>query len=173
MGYFAPPNNGKKFACGAQPKPLFPGERRCAARIGYPPSASTPVTRGRGVDTPGTGGDRRSQHGAGGKERGEPGSGGGHRTACTAVGEIGRDGGKGREAGRGAHGARDGRTVTRRSEARTKRTGQSERYNGKEREAICFYEMDTRAAQTDPRTSHHHRPPAPHTNGPAPAQLPP
>ena len=31
------PNNEKKIACGAQPKPLFPGERRCAARIGYPP----------------------------------------------------------------------------------------------------------------------------------------
>ena len=32
----------KKFACGAQPKPLFPGERRCAARIGYPPPGLAP-----------------------------------------------------------------------------------------------------------------------------------
>ena len=66
-GLFAPPNNGKKFACGAQPKPLFPGERRCAARIGYPPSASTPVTLGWGVAIPGSYADYEGCHRSGSK----------------------------------------------------------------------------------------------------------
>ena len=137
-----------------------------------------------------TGGDQRSQHGAGGKERGEPGNGGGHRTACTAVGEIGGDGGKGREAGRGAHGARDGRTVHGTSgwESETlgrsgvsgiaggQNVGCSVEVNAKtflDFEAEVQTPLDIRAQQPTTSKRHRHRPRPPHTYGPAPAQLPP
>ena len=43
----------KKIACGAQPKPLFAGERRCAARIGYPPFRYHPRHPWQGCRHPG------------------------------------------------------------------------------------------------------------------------